>query len=139
MRDLGLAVTFLASVVLVGPVPVADPHADCSRPVEVWAQNARLWLAELEYAEDVHREAHWNALGQCAEGADPEACRAAATRRFDALWRERRAAIESRYRRALEDYTARCSTSISRARGALVDPVSPPPGDPAIQRAPDLG
>jgi hypothetical protein len=107
----------LVSLGLALPAPATEPEPDCSRPAEARAHIARLSLAELEYAEDVHREAHWEALGRCALAPEPSTCRASETRRFDALWRERRAAIEARYRRLLEDYTARCSASVTRRRG----------------------
>ena len=99
---------------LAGRALAADPELECSRPDEAAAHIARLSLAELEYAEDVHREAHWNALGDCAARSDPDACRAVETRRFDRLWRERRAAIEARYRRLFDDYAARCWTPLTR-------------------------
>ncbi len=107
-----LGVALLAVLPAAGPA-AAEPPADCAHPEKARAHLARLALAELEYAEDVHREGHWNALGRCADRPDALACRAAATRRFDARWREQRDAIEARYRRALEDYTARCWTSIT--------------------------
>ena len=88
---------------------------DCGRPADASAQISRLRLAELEYAEDVHREAHWSALGRCGGGPASDGCRQAETRRHDATWRETRAAIDAKYRRMREAYEERCRAAISRA------------------------
>src|SRR5262245_33891202 len=85
-----------------------DPGLDCQRPAEALVHIGRLRLAELEYAEDVHREVHWAALGRCGTGAGSDACREAETRRFDAMWQTRREAIDARFRRMREAYEERC-------------------------------
>lgn len=92
----------------------ALPELSCDDPSTARSHIARLRLAELEYAEDVHREAHWNALGQCPGGSTGQACRAGVTGRYDAIWQARRAEIDATYHRQIEDFEARCRAGLAR-------------------------
>jgi hypothetical protein len=102
-----------ASLALAAASAPSEPSCDDLATARV--HFTRLRLAELEYAEDVHREAHWNALGQCPGGRAGQACRAGVTGRYDAIWQARRAEIDATYRRELEDFEARCRAGIARA------------------------
>lgn len=102
------------------PPGQAQSEADCARPAQGRALIARLRLAEIEGAEDIHRAAMWEAFGRCPEGAAGGACRIAEQRRFEAEWDGKRAEIDAKYRAALSDFERRCQASISRLRpGAL--------------------
>jgi hypothetical protein len=92
---------------------LGQAEQDCERPARARSFMDRLMLADLEYAEDVHREAFWAALGRCPAEPAGQACRAREARRFDARWEEERARIEAKYRRMREDFEARCRASIS--------------------------
>jgi hypothetical protein len=105
----GVVTVGLAVLALAG----ASADLDCAFPLEARAHVARLRLAEIEYAEDVHREAHWDELGRCPRGAQYLPCRAAIAQRFEALWEEKRRAIDAKYRRMLDDYEERCRASVS--------------------------
>jgi hypothetical protein len=102
-----------AALALAAASTPSEPACDDSATAR--AHIARLRLAELEYAEDVHREAHWSALGQCPGGSAGQTCRAGVTGRYDALWQARRAEIDATYRRQLEDFEARCRAGVARA------------------------
>ena len=65
---------FLAAACLVGvlgatPPGQAQSEPDCARPAQGRELIDRLRLAEIEGAEDIHREAMWEAFGRCPEGA----------------------------------------------------------------------
>ena len=88
---------------LVGPLwtalpGLAQPELDCARPTQGRELIARLRLAEIEGAEDIHR----------ATMCERE--------RFEAEWEGKRAQIEARYRAVLSDFERRCRAIISRAR-----------------------
>lgn len=89
------------------------PEQDCEHPAEARAFIARLRLAEIEGAEDIHREAMWQAFGRCPSGAAGGACRAEEQRRFDARWEVERREIEAKYREALGAFERRCRAVIS--------------------------
>ncbi|HWP74164.1 MAG TPA: hypothetical protein VNU03_06605 [Methylomirabilota bacterium] len=89
------------------------PEQDCERPAEARAFIARLRLAEIEGAEDIHREAMWQAFGRCPSGAAGGACRAEEQRRFDARWEVERREIEAKYRDVLGAFEQRCRAVIS--------------------------
>lgn len=89
------------------------PEQDCERPAEARAFIARLRLAEIEGAEDIHREAMWQAFGRCPSGAAGGACRAEEQRRFDARWEVERREIEAKYRDVLGAFERRCRAVIS--------------------------
>ena len=95
-----------------GAAPPA-PELDCAHPAEARAFIARLELAEIEGAEDIHRAAMWEAFGRCPGGGAGEPCRGAERRRFEARWKEMRREIEARYRRMLGAFEQRCRGVIS--------------------------
>ena len=110
----------LVGVLCPAPPGQAQSEADCARPARGRELIARLRLAEIEGAEDIHRAAMWEAFGRCPEGAAGGVCRIAAQRRFEAEWDGRRAEIDAKYRAVLRDFERRCQASISRLRpGAL--------------------
>ena len=117
---------FLAAACLVGALGPAPPgraqsEPDCARPAQGRELIARLRLAEIEGAEDIHREAMWKAFGRCPEGAGGTPCRTTERQRFDAEWEGMRARIEAKYRGVLSDFERRCRAILSRAgtRAAL--------------------
>lgn len=94
------------------PAPPA-PELDCARPAQARAFIARLELAEIEGAEDIHRAAMWEAFGRCPGGGAGDPCRGGERRRFEARWKEIRREIEDRYRRMLGAFEQRCRGLIS--------------------------
>ena len=113
----GLAV---GAVCLVVALSAATPgqaqfEPDCARPAQGRELIARLRLAEIEGAEDIHREAMWEAFGHCREGAAGTPCRTAERQRFEAEWEGMRARIEAKYRGVLSDFERRCRAILSRA------------------------
>jgi hypothetical protein len=100
--------------VLLLVVTLGQVDLDCARPGEARHYVARLRLAEIEGAEDIHRAAMWEAFGRCPGGAAGEACRRSERGRFDARWEHERAAIEAKYRRILSDFEQRCRGTLSR-------------------------
>ena len=110
---------FLAAACLVGalgavPSGLAQSDLDCARPAQGRELIARLRLAEIEGAEDIHREAMWEAFGRCPEGAAGTPCRTAERQRFEAEWEGLRARIEAKYRGVLSDFERRCRGTFSR-------------------------
>jgi hypothetical protein len=89
---------------------------DCARPGQARHDLGRLMLAEIEGAEDIHREAMWEAFGRCPAGATGAPCREGERQRFGARWDDQRRQIEAKYRRMLAEFDERCRSSISRAR-----------------------
>jgi len=94
------------------------PELDCTHPAEARAFIARLQLAEIEGAEDIHRAAMWEAFGRCPGGSAGEPCRRAERRRYEAQWQEMRRGIEARYREVLGAFEQRCRGLISLIGGA---------------------
>jgi len=107
MRETALAGALLAILGL------AQAELECAHPARSRTLIDRLRLAELEYAEDLHREAFWSALGRCPGEPAGAACRAREQGNFDARWREQRAHIDAKYRKMHEDFEVRCQASIS--------------------------
>ena len=110
---------FLVAVCLAGALGATPPgraqsEPDCDRPAQGRELIARLRLAEIEGAEDIHRAAMWEAFGRCPEGAAGTPCRTAERQRFEAEWEGIRARIEAKYRGVLSDFERRCRTIISR-------------------------
>jgi hypothetical protein len=91
----------------------ADLDLDCRRPGASRTLIGQAMLSEIEWAEDVSREAMWQAFGRCASESLPETCRAGERRRFEADLAREKAAIEAKYQRILEDFDARCQASIA--------------------------
>jgi hypothetical protein len=103
----------LIGLALTGVLLMAQADLDCARPIQSRNFIAKLRLAEFEWAEDVHREALWNAFGRCPAGPGQAACRAEQQRRFDAEWQKIREGIDAKYRKMEEDFDLRCQASIS--------------------------
>lgn len=103
----------LTGLVLAAVLLLAEADLDCARPIQSRSYIAKLRLADIEGAEDVHREALWRAFGRCPAGPGQAACRAEQQRRFDAEWQETKAAIDAKYRKMAEDFEVRCRASIS--------------------------
>ena len=118
---MGLAgVAAVAVGCLVGALWAAVPgqaqsELDCARPAQGRELIARLRLAEIEGAEDIHRAAMWEAFGHCPEGAGGAPCRTAERERFEAEWDGKRAEIDAKYRGVLSDFERRCRAILSRA------------------------
>ncbi|HET8578678.1 MAG TPA: hypothetical protein VFO18_16400 [Methylomirabilota bacterium] len=105
--------TALLGYVLAGMLASAEADLDCARPGQSRNYIAKLRLADIEWAEDVHREALWMAFGRCPAGSGQTACRAEQQRRFDAEWQQTKAEIDVKYRKMQEDFELRCRASIS--------------------------
>ena len=110
---------FLVAACLAGALEGAPPararsEPDCARPTQARELIARLRLAEIEGAEDIHRAAMWEAFGHCPVGAAGTPCRTAERQRFEAEWEGLRARIEAKYRGVLSDFERRCRAIISR-------------------------
>ena len=73
----------------------------------------RARLSEIEWAEDVNREAMWQAFGRCSGQPGAEACRERERQRFSDDLDAVVAAIDAKYRRISEEFEARCRTSIT--------------------------
>ena len=102
-----------------GAPAALGPEVDCEHPAEARAFIARLQLAEIEGAEDIHREAMWQAFGRCPPGGAGGACRTEEQRRFDARWEVERREIEAKYRGVLGDFERRCRAVISLIKCAV--------------------
>ena len=100
---------WFGGAVLVVALAVGDIDLDCARPGQARNHVARLMLAEIEGAEDIHRAIMWEAFGRCAAG---EVCRERERRRFGAQWDQQKGQIEAKYRRMLSDFAERCRRSI---------------------------
>ena len=111
-----LTVLWATGPLAPGAPAVLGPEQDCERPAEARAFIARLRLAEIEGAEDIHREAMWQAFGLCPTGPAGGACRAEEQRRFDARWEVERREIEAKYRDVLGAFERRCRAVISLIR-----------------------
>lgn len=94
-----------------GPA-ATDPDLDCARPAEARTLLGRLMLAEIEGAEDIRREALWDAFGGCPAGGAGEPCRDALRREFGSRWDREKAAIQAKYREMLADFDVRCRGQI---------------------------
>lgn len=115
-----MAAVYLLGALWAAPPGQAQSELDCARPTQGRELIARLRLAEIEGAEDIHRAAMWEAFGRCPDGAGGAPCRTAERQRFDAEWEGQRARIEAKYRAVLSDFERRCRAIISRARGELL-------------------
>ena len=86
---------------------------DCAHPIVARDLIGRVRLSEIEWAEDVQREALWQAFGRCAVRPTPDTCRETERERFDADWARQKAAIEAKYQQMLKDFEERCLASIA--------------------------
>jgi hypothetical protein len=109
-----LTVLWATGPLAPGAPAVLGPEEDCEHPAEARAFIARLRLAEIEGAEDIHREAMWQAFGRCPPGTAGVDCRTGEQRRFDARWEVERREIEAKYRDVLGAFERRCRAVISR-------------------------
>lgn len=109
-----LTVLWATGLLAPGTPAAAGPDLDCEHPAESRAFIGRLRLADIEGAEDIHREAMWAAFGRCPPGSDGGACRTEEQRRFDARWEVERRAIEAKYRAVLGAFEQRCRGAISQ-------------------------
>jgi hypothetical protein len=98
---------------LVGILGGALLDLDCARPIAAREFIGRMRLSEIEWAEDVNREALWEAFGRCAALPEAQACRDRERERFAAAWVRQKAAIEARYEQMLEDFEVRCQAAIA--------------------------
>lgn len=115
-----VAVVCLGGAFWTATAGQAQSEPDCAQPTRGRELIARLRLAEIEGAEDIHRAAMWDAFGRCPEGAAGGPCRTAEQQRFEAEWEGKRAQIDAKYRTVLGDFERRCRAAISRAgRNAL--------------------
>jgi hypothetical protein len=103
---------WLGGTFLLVALAAGDVDLDCERPGHARNHVARLMLAEIEGAEDIHRAVMWEAFGRCATGAAGEPCRERERRRFGARWDQQKSEIEAKYRRMLSDFEERCRSSI---------------------------
>jgi hypothetical protein len=108
-----LTVLWATGPLASGAPVVLGPEEDCEHPAEARAFIARLRLAEIEGAEDIHREAMWQAFGRCPPGTAGVDCRTEEQRRFDARWEVERREIEAKYRDVLGAFERRCRAVIS--------------------------
>lgn len=111
-----VAAVCLLGTVWAAPSDRAQAELDCARPAQGRELIARLRLAEIEGAEDIHRAAMWDAFGRCPEGGTGGPCRTAERARFEAEWERTRAGIEAKYRTVLGDFERRCRAILSRGR-----------------------
>jgi len=107
-----LTVLWATGALAPGSSAALGPEQDCEHPAEARAFIARLRLAEIEGAEDIHREAMWQAFGRCPPGAAGGACRAEEQRRFDVRWEAERLQIDAKYREVLGAFEQRCRAII---------------------------
>jgi hypothetical protein len=102
-------------LVLAGILYTAQLDMDCARPAAARDLIGRLRLAEIEWAEDVNREALWEAFGRCAALPGAPACRDRERARFAADLDRQVAAINARYEQMLKEFETRCQASITRS------------------------
>jgi len=101
---------FALAAVALGDVPL---DLDCAHPAAAKELIGRVRLSEIEWAEDVQREALWQAFGRWAEQPGADACRKSAEERFAADWARQKAAIEAKYQQMEKDFEERCQASIA--------------------------
>jgi hypothetical protein len=104
---------WLGGLLLAGAMLGAQMDLDCSKPQQARAWVGRLMLAEIEGAEDIHRQAMWEAFGRCPAGAGGAPCRAKTQARFEAEWEREKKGIEDKYRTVLSDFEKRCRAAIA--------------------------
>jgi len=104
---------WMAGLTLASMLGAAQLELDCARPSAARNLIGRVMLSEIEWAEDVNREALWQAFGRCSAGPRAEACRDEERKRFGADFERHKAAIEAKYQEMLEEFEARCRSSIT--------------------------
>lgn len=108
MRALGIGLA-LTGLLIQG----TELQLDCGRPDAAATMIGQTRLSEIEWAEDVNREAMWEAFGRCAAGPGAEACREEARRRFGEDLETQKAAIREKYAKLLTDFLEQCLASIT--------------------------
>jgi hypothetical protein len=104
---------WLPGILLAGAMLAAQMDLDCSKPQQARTWVGRLMLAEIEGAEDIHREAMWAAFGRCPAEAGGAPCRAKTREHFEAEWERQKQGIEDKYRKVLSDFEERCRAAIT--------------------------
>ena len=110
-----MGVPFMVLLLALAGVALDDAplDLDCAHPAAAKELIGRVRLSEIEWAEDVEREALWQAFGRCAARPGPDACREAERERFAADWARQKAAIEAKYQQMEKDFEERCQASIA--------------------------
>ena len=108
-----LTILWIGGAGAAGSPAALGPELDCEHPAEARAFIAKLQLAEIEGAEDIHRASMWDAFGRCPAGDAGGPCRREEQRRFDSRWEDERRAIEAKYRQVLGAFEQRCRALIS--------------------------
>jgi hypothetical protein len=109
----GMRRVAVLGLALVGVLGGAQLDLECSRPLAARELIGRLRLSEIEWAEDVNREALWEAFGRCAAFPGPAACRDREQERIAADWVRQKATIDAKYEQMLKDFDLRCQASIT--------------------------
>ena len=100
-------------LVLAGLLAEGTLELDCAHPRAARELIGRLRVADIEWAEDVNREALWEAFGRCSALPAALECREREQERFAADWARQKAAIEAKYEQELQDFVARCQAAIT--------------------------
>src|SRR5262245_36214099 len=98
---------------LAGLIQISQLELDYADPDEAQILIRCARLSEIEWAEDVNREAMWQAFGGCSGRPDAEACRARERERFGRDLDAVRAAMDAKYERILKDFESRCHGAIT--------------------------
>jgi hypothetical protein len=104
---------FWLGLLLAPLIQGGDLELDCARPRAASSLIGQARLSEIEWAEDVNREAMWEAFGRCPPGAGAEACREQQRRDFGADLERQKAAIREKYQKMLRDFLERCLASLT--------------------------
>jgi hypothetical protein len=99
-------------LLLAGLTQGSDLELDCARPNAASALIGQARLSDIEWAEDVNREAMWEAFGRCPPGPGAPACREQHRRDFETALERQKAAIREKYRKILRDFLEGCLASI---------------------------
>jgi len=109
---------FGPALMLAGILQVSQFELDCEHLGAARTLIGQARLSEIEWAEDVSREAMWNAFGHCPPGQAAEPCRQQLRQRFEADLDAQKAAIREKYDNLLKDFVERCLASITRIEPA---------------------
>ena len=100
-------------LLLAGLTQGSDLELDCARPNAASALIGQARLSDIEWAEDVNREAMWEAFGRCPPGSRAEACREQQRRDFGADLERQKATIREKYQKMLRDFLDGCLASLT--------------------------
>ena len=98
---------------LTGLLQGSELELDCAHPGAAGNLIRQARLSDIEWAEDVNREAMWEAFGRCPPGPGAEPCRRAHRRDFEADLERQKEAIREKYRELLRNFLERCLASIA--------------------------